>query len=165
MAVKSLVKRNAARSGLFPDGFHRAVLTEVENHDTKNNSSIRLTFVNGSYEHKEDLWESEKAEARKTLITKRLGLLGDGDDDEVEVDYEKAIGNEYVIEVKREKDQNDQIISKLTYGGVWPLDHDDRKVAAFLRTEAGQVGAMVKAGDLNGSADGHGDKGTNLDDI
>lgn len=163
MAVKSIVRKTVATSDLFPEGLNRAILVEVEEHDTPNNSSIRLTFANGDLEHKEDLWDSDKAQARKTMITRRLGLLDENGPEEQEVLYDNAVGVEFVIDVKHELNQNEQKISKLTYAGVWPLNHEDKKVRAYLNTAEGKKSAT--AGERSAPSSGSGNESNDLDDI
>lgn len=162
MAVKARVKKNVSSSEQFPEGFHRAILVEVEEHDTKNNSAVRLIFANGDLELKEDLWLSEKAQARLTLMTRRLGLIDDSGDEDQEILFDNAVGSEFVIEVKHELDQSDRTVTRLTYGGLWPLDHEDKKVRAFLNTEEGKKPAG--AGERQGGGKSE-SKADDLDDI
>jgi hypothetical protein len=156
MAVMARVKKAAGGAKMFPEGFNRAILVSAEEHNTKNNSAIRLTLRNGDLEHREDLWLSEAAQARLSMFAKRLGLMSDDANApaEIDVNFEDAVGNEYVIEVKWEQDQNEQTISKLSYGGLWSLGHSKKEVQAYLRTQAGEVAAT--AGDDAAADDGHG---------
>lgn len=164
MPVKALVRKSiGAKSNMFPEGLNRAILVEVEEHDTKNNSSVRLVFANGDFEHNEDLWLSEKAQGRLTLISRRLGLIKDTGDEEQEVLFDNAVGTEYVIDIAHEKNQNDETVTKMTYSGVWPMDHEDKKIRAFLNTAAGKKEAT--AGVREPGSSSKPSSGDDLDDI
>lgn len=148
MPVTMKVRRDAAKAGGFPKGMHRAILSNVDMHETKNSVSVRLTFSNRMMTIDEDLWDTEKAAARMTLFARRLGILSKdatADVEEEEVDFEKAVGTEFVIDVDYQLDRNDQSVARLTYAGLWPLDHEDKKVKEFLASPAGQTPASLSA--------------------
>lgn len=132
-------------NNLFPEGFNRAILTKVAEIDnqTSGKSWIQLTFKNGVKVHNENLYLTAAAEDRLRKFIVRLGLVAENET-EKEVNIDDAIGTEYVIEIKHETYEG-QERSKLSYVGLWPLDHDDKKVVAWLRTEAGQVSAAGTA--------------------
>ena len=122
----------------FPVGLSRAILSGVEL--SNDGGTLLLIFTNGGYRHVEYLSLSENAQKRQILIAKRLGQPISDADETAEVDWEKFVGKEYVIEVKVEEYQGKNK-HKLEFAGVYPLDHADGKIVAFLQTAAGKRAA------------------------
>lgn len=155
------IPRKVAEASQFAEGFHRAILVDVEEHQSKSGSdSVRLTFRNGSYEHKEDLWTSPKAMARMNGIVKRLGIMPDGDDDDPEINFDDARGREFVIHIKHERTQDERIQSRIDYMGIWPLSHRDKKVVEFLETAYGKIPATAEGFEAAGGGSGSAGAGT-----
>lgn len=153
-AVVTLRPKTAPSDEPFPEGLNLATLTAARIAENKNTGtpSVDLVFEAPPYRMVDHLYVTPANEKRCNIFAKRLlGSDYDPEAEELDVDFEKAVGEQYVIDVVHEpyedKEGKSRTAQKLQYAGVWPLDHDDKKVKEFLATQTG----APKAG-ANGTA-------------
>lgn len=160
--MKVSMKASKTASNLIPAGMQLAVLEKTESAESKSGSA-GVQFVFFCPEHKRRVYETvwthtSKGENwdRLQLFAKRLGVLDEDAEGDVELDLDPANGTVVVVDVQHDE-FNGTTRERLSFAGVWPTDHD--KVRDFVTRKGGPeaVRALCGASYAKSAADDLGD--------
>lgn len=143
------------------DGHYLAEVIKVDDESAdveKPKIDIHFKIIKGSVAYqqgrivKDSLHLTEKAKKRVALFAIRTGLATKEEmqSSEIDIQFESLVGHQFVIHTKNEayvdSKNQDKIITKLEYAGIYPVDHPSVKDQPWLTGKpaapaVGQAGA------------------------
>jgi hypothetical protein len=153
MSLKSVVDLQGVREAdleggnILPGKYHARVGAVSEDLDNRTPCyQIEMTILAGTEPsqvgrvHNEKLWVTDKTKARVARFAHRLGLIGTTDfGQRPEVDWERAVGREVIIELieetyRKDGESTDRKSTKMSFAGIWELT--DQRVKDVPRAQA-----------------------------